>query len=75
MIQQAKSFESFGDLLQKATKGRGVRDEVSELLEQSSGARKDFNSARGFLGEKSFRLQPKPKSRTTKKLSVVEKVS
>jgi hypothetical protein len=75
IIQQAESFEDFGERVQKASKVMDAGRSVIKDLEMYVGARRDFNAARNLLGEKSLRLSRKSKSRTTKKLSVVEKAS
>ena len=65
LIKNAKSFADFCKSAGK-TSGKSFGDYVSETLEESSVARRDFNEARVILGQKPFRLR-KPKAKKTAK--------
>ncbi|HEV8590641.1 MAG TPA: hypothetical protein VGQ55_00955, partial [Pyrinomonadaceae bacterium] len=58
-IEQATSFEDFGDRVAKAADAPNAKPDIREILQIHADARSDFNTARGLLGKKAFRLRRK----------------
>lgn len=65
IIQQAKSFEDFGDRVEKASGVPGVKTTFLTILKGDQ-ATEDFNAARDLLGENSLNFPPEPKPRAQK---------
>jgi len=64
IIQQAKSFEDFGNRVEKPSRVLGAKTHILEILKGDQPT-EDFNAARDL--ENSFKFPPEPKPRATRK--------